>query len=89
VAHHSAVKVKRLQSGEAAVVLSKRTIETLIDLAENKLTDIVPCDREDIREIKVLQSCVDELKCLRNGASAEAPANRGRPRKLQMVRANA
>jgi hypothetical protein len=71
------------------VVLSKRTIETLIDLAENKLSDIVPFDREDVREIKVLQSCVDELKTLRTGASAEAPAHRGRPRKLQMVRANA
>ncbi len=43
-------------------MLSQRSIETLIDLAENKLSHIIPFDRDDVREIKVLQSCVDELK---------------------------
>jgi hypothetical protein len=43
-------------------MLSQRSIETLIDLAENKLSQIIPFDRDDVREIKVLQSCVDELK---------------------------
>ncbi len=43
-------------------MLSQRSIETLIDLAENKLSQIIPFDRDDMREIKVLQSCVDELK---------------------------
>ena len=43
-------------------MLSQRSIETLIDLAENKLSQIIPFDRDDMKEIKVLQSCVDELK---------------------------
>jgi hypothetical protein len=43
-------------------MLSQRSIETLIDLAENKLSQIIPFDRDDAREIKILQSCVDELK---------------------------
>ena len=43
-------------------MLTQRSIETLIDLAENKLSQIIPFDRDDVREINVLQSCVDELK---------------------------
>ncbi|MDA0231060.1 MAG: hypothetical protein O3B21_12845 [Proteobacteria bacterium] len=43
-------------------MLTRRSIETLIDLAENKLSQIIPFDRDDVREIKLLQSCVDELK---------------------------
>jgi len=43
-------------------MLSRRSIETLIDLAENKLSQIIPFDRDGVREIKLLQSCVDELK---------------------------
>jgi len=43
-------------------MLSQRSIETLIDLAENKLSQIIPFDRDDMRETKLLQSCVDELK---------------------------
>jgi len=35
--------------------LTNRSIETLLDLAENKLSDIVPFDREDVREIRALQ----------------------------------
>ena len=43
-------------------MLSQHSIETLIDLAENKLSQIIPFDRDDMKEIKILQSCVDELK---------------------------
>ena len=43
-------------------MLSQRSIETLIDLAENKLSQIILFDRDDIREIKILRSCVDELR---------------------------
>lgn len=45
-------------------MLSKRSVEVLLDLAENKLSDIVPFDREDMREIKSLQACVNELRAL-------------------------
>ncbi|MEE9300312.1 MAG: hypothetical protein V3V17_04215 [Alphaproteobacteria bacterium] len=45
--------------------LSKRAIETLIDLAENKLTSICSFDREDMREIKALKTCLDELAAMR------------------------
>ncbi len=53
-------------------MLSQRSIETLIDLAENKLSQIIPFDRDDVREIKVLQSCVDELKADGAGTGGSA-----------------
>lgn len=57
-------------------MLSRRTIDTLIDLAENKLTDIIPFDRDDMREIKLLRTCVDELRAIQavptDGASRRA-----------------
>ena len=55
-------------------MLSRRSIETLIDLAENKLSQIIPFDRDDVCEIKVLQSCVDELKA--DGTSSAEVTNR-------------
>jgi hypothetical protein len=61
-------------------MLSQRSIETLIDLAENKLSQIIPFDREDMKEIKLLQSCVDELKAgaiaTRGGKRAAASETR-------------
>jgi hypothetical protein len=41
---------EELSEGVQAM-LSKRSIEVLLDLAENKLSDIVPFDREDMREM--------------------------------------
>ena len=43
-------------------MLSQRSIETLIDLVENKLSQIIPVDRDDMKEIKTLQSCAGELQ---------------------------
>ena len=57
---------------EARQTLSQRSIETLIDLAENNLSQAIPIDRDDIREIKLLQSCVDELK---SGAGVSVRGN--------------
>jgi hypothetical protein len=54
-------------------MLSKRSIELLLDLAENKLSDIVPFDRDDLREIKTLQGCVNELRALRGLPPIEMP----------------
>lgn len=60
--------------------LTNRSIDTLLDLAENKLSDIVPFDREDMREVRALQSCVDELKALKSGAKSTSAPKRGRRR---------
>ena len=72
---------------EKALMLSSRSIDTLIDLVENKLTDIVPFDRDDVREIKGLEACVNELRELRTGGGAAAPKRRGRPPKAAAVAA--
>ena len=61
-------------------MLSKRSIDLLLDLAENKLSDIVPFDRDDLREIKTLQACVNELRALRGLPPAELPAQLGQRR---------
>ena len=64
--------------------LTHRSIETLLDLAENKLSDIVPFDREDMREIRALQSCLDELKALKFGTKAGHPGMNGRRRGVKL-----
>ncbi len=67
--------------------LSKRVVETLIDLVEIKLSCVEVYDREDKREIAGLESCRQELpKMLEGGAGAVAAVAglaakiRGRPR---------
>ncbi len=47
--------------------LSKRVIETLIDLVEIKLSCIEVYDREDKREITGLERCRQELQNLLQG----------------------
>ena len=67
--------------------LSKRVIETLIDLVEIKLSCIEVYDREDSREVVALEQCRQELEGMRghgpvaNGAGAAAFAKtlKGRP----------
>ena len=59
-------------------MLSQRSIEIHIDLAGNKLSQIIPFDRDDVREIKVLQSCVDELKA--GGGTSASVDGRGTSR---------
>ena len=66
-------------------MLSKRSIELLMDLAENKLSDIVPFDRDDVREIKTLQACVNELRALRGMPPIEAQARHGARTTLRMT----
>jgi hypothetical protein len=65
---------------EARHMLSQRSIETLIDLAENKLSQIIPFDRDDVREIKLLHSCVDELK---SGGGASVPVGGRRTARIE------
>lgn len=44
--------------------LSKRTLETLIDLVEIKLSCIEIYDRDDARELANLERCLGELHAL-------------------------
>ncbi len=67
--------------------LSKRVVETLIDLVEIKLSCVEVYDREDKREIAGLERCRQELqKLLAGGAGGTsavaglAAGLKGRPR---------
>lgn len=54
--------------------ISKRTVETLLDLVEVKLSFMQVSDREDQREMTQLESCRRELR----GLMASVPAAKGR-----------
>jgi hypothetical protein len=54
--------------------ISKRTVETLLDLVEVKLSFMQVSDREDQREMTQLESCRRELR----GLMAGVPATKGR-----------
>jgi hypothetical protein len=43
------------------MAMSKRCAETLLDLVEVKLSCIEIFDRDDKREVKLLETCRDEL----------------------------
>ena len=44
--------------------LSRRSIEVLLDLVEIKLSYMDISDREDARDMKLLERCRDELRSL-------------------------
>jgi hypothetical protein len=44
--------------------LSKRSVEMLLDLIEIKLSYMDISDREDARDLQVLERCRDELRAL-------------------------
>ena len=54
--------------------ISKRTVETLLDLVEVKLSYMQVSDREDQREMSQLESCRRELR----GLMSAVPAQKGR-----------
>lgn len=54
--------------------ISKRTVETLLDLVEVKLSYMQVSDREDQREMAQLESCRRELR----GLMTTVPATKGR-----------
>jgi hypothetical protein len=64
--------------------LSKTTISVLVDLIENKLAVMKIGDREELREIVILQRCLGELHGLSGEAVKDAMGEtpRGRRRKL-------
>ncbi len=54
--------------------LSKRVVETLIDLVEIKLSCVEVYDREDKREIAGLERCRQELQNMLKGGAGSASA---------------
>ena len=52
------------------MALSRRVVETLLDLVEIKLSCMEVHDREDSREALCLEACRNELKTLLGGGSA-------------------
>jgi hypothetical protein len=61
--------------------LSKQSIETLLDLVEIKLGCMEVYDREDARELDLLEGCRRELIALRS-------ANRARPKVVPFATAS-
>ena len=47
--------------------LSKRTVEMLLDLVEIKLSYMDISDREDARDMQILERCRAELRSLEHG----------------------
>ena len=66
------------------MALSRRVVETLLDLVEIKLSCMEVHDREDTREATCLEACRKELQDLLSGGTASASAatftKRGRGR---------
>ena len=66
--------------------LSRRSIEMLLDLVEIKISYMDVADREDARDLVVLERCREELRSLTGLAGAAAVASAtlvrrvGRPR---------
>jgi len=62
--------------------LSKRTVEMLLDLVEIKISYMDVADREDARDLEVLERAREELRSLSGSAAALATLTRrvGRPR---------
>ena len=47
------------------MTMSKRSVETLLDLVEIKLSSMQVLDREDARELALLESCRRDLLAMR------------------------
>ncbi|SMF48372.1 hypothetical protein SAMN06265365_11659 [Tistlia consotensis] len=63
--------------------LSKRSLETLLDLVEIKLSCMEVWDRDDRRELQSLEAARTELRSLGEPGGGEVvamPRRRGRPR---------
>ena len=70
--------------------LSKNVVTTLVDLIENKLAVMQIGDRDDLREVIVLQHCLAELRGLETGgtiltATFDDIPRRGRRRKVSAI----
>ena len=70
--------------------LSQRSLDTLIDLIENRIACMQVAGREDMRELAYLHRCRSELTSFMNGGiagSLPAPQarRRGRPPKARAL----
>ena len=54
------------------MTLSRRAVETLVDLVEIKLSCLEVFDREDSRELTNLQTCLEELAIMKGGKTGPA-----------------
>ncbi|MFO0995312.1 MAG: hypothetical protein U1F33_01420 [Alphaproteobacteria bacterium] len=59
------------------MALSKRCVETMLDLVEIKLSTIQVMDREDAREAAILEACKRELAGLLHKPRAQTRAVNG------------
>jgi hypothetical protein len=67
------------------MTLSRRSVEMLLDLVEIKISYMDVADREDARDLVVLERCREELRSLTGFAGATAASETlarrvGRPR---------
>lgn len=51
--------------GDQIMALSPRHVDALIDILENKLSDMIAWDGEDRKEIVILNSCLEQLTAMR------------------------
>jgi hypothetical protein len=66
------------------MMLSKNTVDVLVDLIENKLAVMHIGNRDDLRDMVTLQRCLSELQGLESSAleSFNEIPRRGRHRKV-------
>ena len=53
------------------MALSRQSVETLIDLVEIKISYMDVLDRDDAKELRVLERCRDELKAVNSTVTAD------------------
>ena len=58
-------------------MISKRSVETLLDLVEIKLNCMQVLDREDAKELALLEGCRRDLLALRQSLRGQKGAARG------------
>ncbi len=70
------------------MTMSKEILGMLVDLVENKLSCMQISDRDDMREVMMLQRCLSELSGAggesQGGIGAIAMPKRGRRRKMPL-----
>jgi hypothetical protein len=66
---------------DRSMSLTKRSIELLLDLVEIKISYMDISDREDARDLQLLERCRAELKALDRGETATVVAIAAAPRR--------
>ncbi|MDR0555913.1 MAG: hypothetical protein LBG20_02805 [Holosporaceae bacterium] len=58
-------------------MLSKQSLDILLDLVEIKLSSIMILDKDDIREIQRLKNCKNELLCSKRSLQIKTVPSNG------------